>query len=52
MIWSSQRSGGRPLERRHDEGGVEDVDGLGAGFQTISVFEARHLGAVYELLSL
>ena len=23
MIWSAQRSGGRPLGRRHDEGGVE-----------------------------
>ena len=22
-IWSAQRSGGRPLERRHDDGGVE-----------------------------
>ena len=22
-IWSAQRSGGRPLGRRHDEGGVE-----------------------------
>ena len=23
MIWSAQRSGGRPLGRRHDEGGME-----------------------------
>ena len=23
MIWSAQRSGGRPLGRRHDEGGVD-----------------------------
>ena len=23
MIWSAQRSGGRPLGRCHDEGGVE-----------------------------
>ena len=23
MIWSAQRSGGRPLGRRHDEGGLE-----------------------------
>ena len=23
MIWSAQRSGGRPLGRRHDDGGVE-----------------------------
>ena len=52
MIWSFQRSGRRPLGRRHDEGGVEDVDSLGAGLQTVYVYEARHLGAVYELFSL
>ena len=23
MIWSGQQSGGRPLGRRHDEGGLE-----------------------------
>ena len=25
MIWSAQQSGGRPLGRRHDEGGVEAI---------------------------
>ena len=33
VTWSAQRSGGRPLGRRHDEGGGggPNVDGLGAG---------------------
>ena len=35
-IWSAQRSGGRPLRRRHVEGGGggQNVDGLSAGLQT------------------
>ena len=28
MIWPAQRSGGRPLGRRHDEGGVEEARSL------------------------
>ena len=30
IIWSAQRSGGRPLRRRHDEGGV-GVEGPSGG---------------------
>ena len=33
-------------------GYVEDVDGLGAGFQTADMSEATHLDAVCELLTL
>ena len=53
MIWSAQRSGGRPLEQRHDEGGVEarmSVASVSGCKWHICV--RRHLGTVCGLLSL
>ena len=52
MIWSAQRSGGRPLGRRHDEGGVEARMSIAWVPVVDGICVRRHLDAVCGLLSL
>ena len=54
MIWSAQRSGGRPLGRRHDEGGVEARMSMAWVRRRVAdgICVRRHLGVVCGLLSL
>ena len=52
-IWSAQRSGGRPLGRRHDDGGVEARMSMAwvPGCRRHMCPKAP-IGAVYGVLSL
>ena len=42
MMWSSQRNGGRPLGRRHGEGGVDTI------LHTVSVKSKPFTGGLFH----
>ena len=48
VTWSVQRSGGRPLGRRHDDRGVET--NMSMACVVYGIMCRRHTGAVCELL--
>ena len=51
-IWSSKRSGGRPLGRRHDDGGVEARTPMAWVRVADGICVRMHLGVACRLLSL